>query len=180
MVRLINYDGLQVIEYDILADQLFGKQLERYIDEVVDKCGHSMKILFNKLADYLSIRKNHPSIEKQKIDVDIIISKRDIMVCVKSPYSYMTKRSLEKGLVKGNCIDRFNDGKIWTKIKHLESLSDSISARLEQRVNNNEYHGSVCYEYDFGDLRKISKIAKDISMLCDEMLATQEEKYTKH
>ncbi len=79
----------------------------------------------------------------------------------------------------GNCIDDFIDRGVYPIIESIERFCDDINGRINERTNNNEYHQTSCYEYDFRQIVNIKQLAEKLIRNCDKQLEAISEKYTK-
>lgn len=101
----------------------------------------------------------------------VVNSKDDVLVDYKKIVLNKTN--------SGNCIDDFIERGVYPNIEAIEKYCDDICMRKFQRMNNNEYHQTSCYEYDFSQIMKIKQIATKIIKNCDRQLEAISEKYTK-
>ena len=80
---------------------------------------------------------------------------------------------------EGNCIDNFIRCGVSPSIDIIESLMESILARLPERQDAQQYHQTACYEKDFTEISLLKKAAEKIVENCNTHLERISEFYTK-
>lgn len=81
--------------------------------------------------------------------------------------------------IEGNCVDDFIERICHPLEYKLNKYLDNLSYRKNERLKENKYHSSACYEQDFSQILKIKEICDKLSCLCNKELEKLSDKYTK-
>lgn len=146
--------------------------IKRYmynIDDMISEITNS----FDNTTDESSIDYMHDIYIYDKFGyiTYIIMNKHDVLIDYKK--IIINRNS------GGNCIDDFIDRGVYPIIESIERFCNDINRRIDKRTNNNEYHQTSCYEYDFRQIVNIKQLAEKLIRNCDKQLEAISEKYTK-
>lgn len=167
-----------------LISKLFSTELHnkifKDINGIIKKYQYNINDMISKITDSFDNTTDESSIDYMHyIDINdefgyityTVVNKHNVLIDYK-------KIIINRNNI-GNCIDDFIDRGVYPIIESIERFCDDINGRIDERTNNNEYHQTSCYEYDFSQIVKIKQLAEKIIRNCDKQLEAISEKYTK-